>query len=170
MIQQDNLVILREGVDVPIVETLNFQHNKFYRSIRLEEGSTTNTMVNGVIFGADFDKYFEFAHTKIMRDFQTIGLLKDNLKPLSKTAFKERIHIQEFSTKGLYRAFAYVHPKELLYSFDTPFKETKKSFLDAIYGYYVDVCNGIMDMVDQEFIKFGNSGIPITYYGRISMR
>lgn len=168
IISKNDLVILKEGVSTFEEGQVEFKPNTFYRSIILSNGNHKEVLVYGVVFvNENFDNIFEFAYDKVIRDFKLCGLIKPNGKPISKTAFGKLADIHSYTSyrtkSGLYKAFFYTQVKRGIYAFESSFKETKRSFLNTVYSYFICVINGNMDFIDNNLIQFGNCGIPLTF-------
>ncbi len=164
VVKEDNLVVLKEGVKTFNTETTVFKPHTFYRSITLTDNDIIQTLVYGVVFGADFDEKFEFAQTRILRDFETLGIIV-NGKVISKTAFGKLLDIHQYgknNKNGFKIAYISTHPKELLYGFFPCFMgESKANTIRSAYQNVLNIIEGNMDCVDDSYVQFGNCGIPI---------
>ena len=174
-IRKDNLVILKKGVRTQRIGTANqteFKVGKFYRSIVLINGNHKEAVVYGELFvNEEFDNLFEFAYDKIIRDFKGCGLFKTNGKPISKTKFKELCDIRKYGKRGLYKGYILMNNNaNTMYCFKSNFLETKKTFIDCAYSNFIDICNGILDSVDNKLVQFGDSGISLSYNINLRMR
>ena len=54
-------------------------------------------------------------------------------------------------------------PNKLMIGFYPPIGETKAENIKTAYKMLVDLVDGAMHHYDNDFIQFGNSGIPISY-------
>ena len=160
---QNNLVILKDETNSFKMGETQFNRHKFYRCI--EDGVDGYTVYGEHFTTDEFNLHFEFAYDKIMRDFQSIGLVNPmTLKPVSKKTFKELANIHTFTGgKGLYRAYFYNDVHVALYSFESSFRENKKTFIDCVYSHFINLCDGEMSAVDNKLIQFGNAGIPLSF-------
>lgn len=69
--KKDSLVILKTTEPL-ILETDTLRPNKFYRCIELTENGKTEMLVYGCVFDKEtFDKNFELAYERVLRDWET---------------------------------------------------------------------------------------------------
>jgi hypothetical protein len=166
------LVVLKENKEL-LLETDLFKPHHHYRCLPVTENNITEYMVYGVVFNQEgFDKYFESSNKRLLRDFKSIGLLKDNDRPLSKTAFLEQANVHTFG-KGKakdYSFYFYVHPKECMYMFRSVYGGTKLSQLKNVYQYYLGIISNNLDSIDCGQVQFGNCGISIGYSDKLRIR
>lgn len=172
-IRKADLVVLKEGVKGFDTERTTFKANTFYRSIFLENESHVEVLIHGEIFVNDsYSDNFELAHTRILRDFETIGIVENN-KLVSKTAFGKlcNIHTYGGSRNGLKIAFIYTHPKELMYGFFPYFRggNKKQVILDA-YNEAQSIVDGNLTSIDRHIVQFGNQGLPLSAGGSTRLR
>jgi hypothetical protein len=170
---KENLVVLK-GNEALKLQTDTMYPNKYYRCLKASENDNVQYCIYGIIFDQEgFDKYFEFAYDRIMRDWERIGLLK-NGKAISKTAFKELANVDTYGKKNRnLRIIFFGLPKECMYGFYPPFCENKSKQLDNMYQWYGNVINAspyCMSYFDGESIQFGNCGIPIVYTDRLRVK
>ncbi len=164
-IRKDNLVVLKEGVSTFKTDAsqTEFKPNTFYRSIELTNEDIRQILVFGVIFSTDFDDIFELAQTRILRDFEQLGIIV-NGKLISRTAFGKLLNIHQYGRgrSGFKIGYIYTHPKELLYGFFPYFiGETKLTTIKVAYQNVFNIVEGGMNCVDEHIVQFGNCGIPI---------
>jgi hypothetical protein len=166
IIKKENLVVLKGQSNFVIRETdTTFEANKHYRCIDVTEGSQRELLVYGVKFDINlFNDMFEYLHDRMMREFKILGLLKDG-KPLSKTAFKERMDVHQYG-RGQRKLFKGIFGGKMngMIVFDCYFQgDTKANFISTAYNDYKDIINGNMTSVDDGQVERGDSGIPIAY-------
>jgi hypothetical protein len=157
---KSNLVILRGSKELKIDGEV-FTPLTFYRSIEVTENAT---IVNGFCIPNDeIERDFELAYDKIMRDWELIGLVV-NGKPISKKAFTELIDVRVYGSQrqNIRVGYFMTHPKECLYGFYPMYNENKAKQIICMYGSYLETVAGKMTAVDQEYIQFGNCGIPLS--------
>jgi hypothetical protein len=157
---KSNLVILRGSKELKIDGEV-FIPLTFYRSIAVTENAT---IVNGFCIPIqEIERDFELAYDKIMRDWELIGLVVGG-KAISKKAFTELIdvHVYGKQTNNIRTGFFSTHPKECLYGFYPMYSENKAKQIANMYGMYLSTIDGDMNYVDQEYIQFGNCGIPLS--------
>jgi hypothetical protein len=162
---KENLVVLR-GDKALEFETEAMYPNRYYRCLKATENDSTQYCIYGIIFDqAGFDKNFEYAYDRIMRDWELIGLTKGG-KLINKTAFKERANVHTYGkqTNNL-RIIFFGFPKECMYGFYPIYNENKAKQLDAMYKWCIQIMDGYTGYFDQENILFGNCGIPLSYGG-----
>ena len=165
---RENLVILK-GKSTVIVKAdgTKFEPNKNYRCIEVTESKKREFIVFGVLFDeASFNQLFEYLHDKILIEFKTIGLVGENNKPLSKTAFKKLSDVHQYGRgkNMLNVTYFFTHPKECIYGFYPRYRgDSKAKCLENAYKMYLDLLSGDMEEVDCNGIQRGNSGIPIGY-------
>jgi hypothetical protein len=161
IMDKNSLVILRGSKELKIDEEV-FTPLTFYRSIAVTENAT---IVNGFcIPNQEIERDFELAYDKVIRDWELIGLVVGG-KPITKKKFKELadVHVYGRQTNNNRIAFFNTHPKECLYGFYPMYNENKAKQLDSLYVLYLETVNGNMSYIDQEYIQFGNCGIPLSY-------
>ena len=84
-----NLVQVRNDISLVKTKTTTFYPHRNYRCICIDENNIKQYLVYGVVFDEEtFNELFIYSHTKIMNDFENIGLLS-NGKPLNKKQFIE---------------------------------------------------------------------------------
>jgi hypothetical protein len=158
-----SLVVLRGDKELEF-QTDTMYPNTYYRSIQASENDYNEYIVYGIKFDQEgFDKNFEYAYDKIMRDWETIGLIKKG-KLISKKAFNElaSVHLYGKQTNNL-RIIFFGHPRENMYGFYPKFRENQAKQLLAIYQWCINVIDGDMSYFDFQYIQFGNCGIPLSY-------
>jgi hypothetical protein len=155
-----DLVVLK-GLESVQFKTDTLNPHRYYRHIQIED----QHMVFGIIFDDDkFNDLFEFAHDRVIRDFQKIGILGSNLKPISKSLFAKLadIHTYGYGRKNVYHVWYFRNTRECIYGF-YPMQGNKKSQLNECYEYYLDLVNGNVESLDVCDVRFGNCGIPLVY-------
>ena len=160
---KENLVVLR-GDKALEFQTDTMYPNTYYRCLKATENDDTQYCIYGIIFDqAGFDKNFEYAYDRIMRDWERIGLIKGG-KLIGKTAFKElaNVHTYGKQTNNL-RIILFGLPKECMYGFYPIYSENKAKQLDAMYKWCIQVMEGYTGYFDQENIQFGRNGVPLSY-------
>lgn len=173
MESKDYLVYIKENNGGFSTETTNFEPHTAYRCIELSEGDQSEMLVFGVVFNKEaFNDLFEYAHTRIMRHFEKIGLVV-NGKPISKKAFIERAFDVKYG-KGngsFWTLYFYTHPKEIMYRFSPKWAGGSKAVvMTNFYNSFIDLVNGDTSQVDEELIEFGNCGLPLGSYRPLSTR
>jgi len=169
--EKNSLVILRVS-KVTEYQTDTLYPNKFYRCMKLTEGSVTEYMVYGIVFDEKtFNEMFEYAYDRVMRDWTTLGLIV-NGKAVSKTKFKECIDFHVYVTsmrrsRGINLGIIRNH--DFIYGFYPRFGETKKETFDNAYKNFVSVSLGEMTSLDNNWIQLGNMGVPLSF-GNLSWR
>lgn len=160
--KSENLVILKG--DKPVTfETDILKPNIFYRCIDIGE---QEFMVYGIVFSAKkFMELFEYAHTRILRDFKTLGILGENDKPISKSLFTKLADIHDFGRgRNKLKVWYFMKSTSLIYGF-YPMQGTKAENQNECYQWYLDIINGNMESIDDKDVMFGNCGIPLSYKG-----
>jgi hypothetical protein len=158
-----SLVVLRGDKELEF-ETDTMYPNTYYRSIQVTENDQEEYIVYGIKFDkAGFDKNFEYAYDKVMRDWENIGLIKKG-KLVSKKAFNElaSVHLYGKQINNL-RIIFFGTTQFGRYGFYPKFRENQAKQLLTIYQWCVNVIEGDMTYFDFEYIQFGNKGIPISY-------
>ncbi len=178
-IEKENLVVLKPNAEgLWTVGGEGFDDNIFYRCLvdRDENDTVVNYMINGFNVNTyDFEKNFELAHTRIMRDWQQCSLLNPEGKKLTKTAFVKQLDVH------CYTGYSYGECRKIrtyvgygmwstpettgfeLYSFDPMIRENKRDFLNSVYRMYLATIEGNMEYIDDKEICYGNAGKPISY-------
>jgi hypothetical protein len=161
--KKENLVILK-GTEKQVFQTATIQPNKHYRCIRLTESKRSEYLVYGIVFDEnDFNRLFELSHTRVMRDFKTLGIVTENGKPISKSLFTNLADKHKYGTwKNALQIWLFRSSRELMYGF-YPMQGTKLEVQKECYQWYLDIVNGNMESIDDEDVMFGNCGIPISY-------
>jgi hypothetical protein len=103
-------------------------------------------------------------HSFLIEQLTFLGLVI-NGKPLFYTGFKDRIDSHRYGRGTSKKYIHYVgHPKQNLFGFYTPFTEkTKEDELKVCYKMYVDLVAGSMEDFKDDYIQWGNCGIPLGY-------
>jgi len=161
-----SLVVLRGDKELEF-ETDTMYPNTYYRSIQASENDVNEYIVYGIKFDqAGFDKNFEYAYDKVMRDWESIGLIKKG-KLISKKAFNElaSVHLYGKQTNNL-RIIFFGGGESGRYGFYPKYRENQAKQLLAIYQWCINVIEGDMEYFDFQYIQFGKYGIPI-YYGNL---
>jgi hypothetical protein len=157
------LVVLKSNQFIKIGDS-GFEPNKFYRFSHLD---SKNVLVYGESMTLKkFESNFEFAWVKVMRDFKSLGMLKADNSPISKTSFKKLadIHTYTGGSRTL-RIWFFRNTRDCIYGF-YPMKDTLQNELNECYEWYLQLVCGNMDSLDDENVMFGNCGLPLTY-GRL---
>jgi hypothetical protein len=159
---KNSLVILRGSKDLNL-GTDTFTPNKAYRCLESVENTKNGYIVYGIWFSkSEFNKNFEFAYDRIVRDLVGIGLIINN-KVVSKNKFKQMADVHQYKgyrVKPFYIAF--FKGVDILYGFYPCFRESKTDTLNYTYENLVKFFEGDLYPVDQDFIQLGNKGIPIS--------
>lgn len=156
------LVILR-GSKALTLGTDTFTPNTAYRCLEAVENRKNGYIVYGVWFSkSEFNKNFEFAYDRIVRDLEGIGLIVNN-KVVSKNKFKQMADVHTYVSYRV-KPFHIVLFKgvDILYGFYPCFRESKADTLNYTYNNLVKFFEGDLIPVDQDFIQLGNKGIPIS--------
>lgn len=164
--KKDSLVVLR-GFEKLYLQTDVFYPNRFYRSIEITENSEKQYLVYGIVFDEEtFNAKFEYVHTKVIRDWEKIGLL-ENGKKLSYKAFKEKSNVHQYQScrvrSKLNVVYFFKDPRDCIYGFYPIFREPKEQSLKMAYVRYLDILGGNVIDFDNGNVQFGNCGIPISY-------
>jgi len=160
---KENLVVLK-GDKALEFETDTMYPNKFYRCIKATENDNVQYCIYGIIFDqAGFDKNFEFAYDRVMRDWESIGLIRGGkLIPKSRFNFFANVHVYGKRSNNL-RIIFFGNPKDCMYGFYPAFSESQAKQLSAMYKWCENVIAGEMNYFDNDYIQFGNCGIPLSY-------
>lgn len=159
---KENLVILKGNKAIEF-EGENLSPNTFYRCLPTEKNEFGAYMVYGHCYDLKtFNEFFEFAHDKIMRDWKQIGLVGENNKPLSKTAFVKKANIHSYDKLRIWFFGGTIGDEKFNYGF-YPYIEPKPKNAIECYQNYLDTVNGNMVHFDCKDIQYGNCGIPISY-------
>ena len=163
VMKKENLVYLRDDKSINI-GSITYDPNRVYRCLGLGNDEQIEYMVFGLVMDSvTFNKHFEFAYNRIMRHFQQIGLLTNDGKPLSKTAFIKLADIHTYGTgRNSINIWYFRNSKDVIYGF-YPMQSSKKEQATECYKYYLDLISGEMDCVDCGDVCFGNKGIPLQY-------
>lgn len=163
MIKTDNLVVLKDS------KTLTWQDdtlipNKVYRCCTPTENGNDNYLIYGYWFTkAEFDLYFEFAYDRVIREWDSIGLIP-NGKVLNFKDFKERVDLHTYGKNINHLRIGYVgRLPQGLYSFYPRNCEVRAKQLRCMYSSYVGVVFQNMDAFDNGWIQFNSRGIKISY-------
>lgn len=165
--KRENLVVLKGQSNFIIRETLTtFEANKHYRCIEMKEGNVVEYLVYGVKFAPElFNEMFEFVYDRILREFNELGLVKDGKYAISKSAFRERMDLHQYGRgKGKLFIGFFGNKMKGLFGFYPVFSgDTKAKFITNAYDHYLQLLDGKMDVIDNEYIQRGNSGIPLSF-------
>jgi len=172
-IRQDSLVILKEGVTAFTLGHTEFKPDTFYRAINLSLGKHREVLVYGELFiGQSFDEFFEVGHNKIMRDFKKVGLVNEVNEPIGVTKFCNHIDIHVYG-KGqdkLFKGYLCINDMRYMYSFQSFFRQNKKDFKKEIYNHFKSLVEGNLNPIDNQLVRYGNSGIGLTYNVNLKVR
>lgn len=163
--EKDYLVYLKENLDELVIDPNNrFKPHTVYRCSEYGD----ECVVNGITFNKKaLDTFFEKAHTRIMRHFEMIGLVKDG-KPISKKEFVEKSYQVKYGgrSKGAFwTLYFYTHPKECMYRFSPEWAGGSKAVvMTNFYDSFINLVNGDTQEVDDELIEYGNRGLPLGVY------
>lgn len=161
-----NIVILKSTTDV-YIEGFPYNAGRGYRCIHNEVDGTY--IVNGYGYSEKtFNKYFQYMYQVVMDEFLTLGLVKENNKPITKKAFFELldVHVYGRGANKDYIGFVFKSPKDIIYGFYASYyASTKAEFKKEVYSYYLELVNGSMDNIDNDLIQRGNCGVPTGYRG-----
>jgi len=164
-----NLVQLKPGISAfdkatnLKSETTTFYAHRNYRCICIEENNIKQYIVYGVIFDEKtFNNLFIYSHSKVMNDFEKIGLIK-NGKALTKKEFIERGDMHQYGNSRQNLRIVFFGRKDCLYGFYPYIIGNKKYTYDATYNIYKSFVLGNIASLDDECIQFGNCGIPLSY-------
>jgi hypothetical protein len=165
-----NLVILKGSSELKLGSDTLYP-NKYYRC--LKDTKNDRYFVDGINMSEAFFKdYFEYAYDRIIRDWESIGLIVDG-KIITKKAFGEMANIHTYGKQtNNIRIILFGKPKECMYGFYPPFSENKVKQLDHMYTWYKEVVNGgefAIKYFDNQDIQFGNGGIPLCF-GNLRIR
>lgn len=156
----ENLVVLHSAIQATKGFTV-YRANHFYRCI--PDSDTLGFLINGEWFNKqEYNSLFETAQTKILRDFEAMGLLV-NGKPISKSAFVKQADIHQYGNgRNNLKIWYFRNSRECIYGF-YPMRGTKAENTNQCYQWYLDIINGNMECVDEHDVMFGNCGIPLAY-------
>lgn len=158
-----NLVQVRNGISLVKTETTTFYPHKNYRCICIDENNIKQYCVYGVVFDEKtFNNLFVYSHSKIMNDFENIGLVS-NGKPLSKKEFIELSDMHLYGSSRQNLRIVLFGKRDCLYGFYPYIRDNKKGTYDSVYEIYKSFVMGDMEPLDNDCIQFGNCGIPLTY-------
>jgi hypothetical protein len=137
--KKENLVILK-GTEKQAFKTDTILPNKHYRCICLTEGKRSEYLVYGIVFDKDdFNRLFELSHTRVMRDFKTLGIVTENGKPISKSLFTYLADKHKYGTwKNALQIWLFRSSRELIYGF-YPTQGTKLEAQKECYQWYLDI-------------------------------
>lgn len=109
-------------------------------------------------------------HNEIIQKFKQIGLVNDQGKPISFTAFKKLGDLHNYSSgrTTVARILFFGHAKENCFGFYLHMT-TKAEYLRESYNIFIDTVNGDMGWLIEDRLGlwglvWGNSGIPISYH------
>lgn len=161
--KKENLVILK-GTEKQEFNTGNILPNKHYRCISITDNGITQYLVYGFVFDEEtYNRLFELSHTRVMRDFKTLGIVTENGKPISKSLFTKEADKHKYGTwKNALQIWIFRSSRELIYGF-YPTQGTKLEAQKECYQWYLDIINGNVESLDDEDVVFGNCGIPLKY-------
>ena len=158
-----NLVQVRNDISLVKTKTTTFYPHKNYRCICIDENNIKQYLVYGVVFDEKtFNELFIYSHSKIMNDFENIGLLS-NGKPLSKKEFIELSDMHLYGRSRQNLRIVLFGKKDCLYGFYSYIRDNKKRTYNSVYEMYKAFVMGNMVPLDDDCIQFGNCGIPLTY-------
>lgn len=155
-----------------------FKPHTPYRCMIAEDNDEKEFLVYGEVFDEKtFNELFEFAYNRIMRHFETLGLVhistNGGIKPIGKKEFIERGYAVKYG-KGkdsFWTLYYYTHPKELMYRFSPTFSGGSKAVqMTNLYNDFIELVNGNLQAIDDNEIEFGNCGLPLGQYKELDVR
>lgn len=161
--KKTNLVVLKTTQPL-FWEGEGFLLNQVYRCLTPTENECDSYLIYGFWFTQEeFDLYFEFAYDRVMRDWDSIGLIKDG-KTVSFAEFKRRVDVHTYGNQlnNVRIGFAGI-PKENFYKFYPPYDGNKEKQLRQMYDMYQYTIDENMYYLDNHGIQFGTFGIHATY-------
>jgi len=151
-----DLVTLHTALEATKGET-KFRKNHFYRHVDYGNGYH---VVNGEDFtDVEFKSLFEDALAKVAKDLIKIGLLDENGKRISKTAFGKLAYFPLFK-RGTCQIMYFQCGKEIVYGFYSDWSN-KVDCINQCYEWYLQTLNNNYNHLDNRDIQFGNCGIPL---------
>jgi len=154
------LVVLKAALSATKGIT-KYEANYFYRCMESNGGY--------IVFGEYFDKrefdsLFMDAIEWVKNHWKQIGLLGENDKPISKTAFMKLadIHVYGYRRKNSMKIWYFRNDRNCIYGF-YPMSGTVKQNQLECYQWYLDILNGDYEPLDDKDVCFGNCGIPLSY-------
>lgn len=166
--KKNNLIVLKTTHPL-FWEGEGFALNTVYRCLTPIETESDSYLINGFWFTqAEFDLYFEFAYDRVIRDWKSLGLVKEDvtgsLKAITFKEFKERMNIHFYGKQINNLRIGYVGiPKENFYKFYPMVNANKQIQLKEMYSRYQYVLEGNMYYLDGRWIQFGTFGVHIPY-------
>lgn len=162
--KKSNLVVLKTSESL-FWETERFDLNRVYRCLEpVESGDKDNYMINAEWFSKEeFEKYFEFAHDRVMRDWTQLNLLKDG-KAITFAEFKRRVDVHTYGSQTNNVRIGFVGiSKENFYKF-YPFADGNKQIqLRQMYDMYLYTIDESPYYLDNRGIQFGTFGVHVSY-------
>lgn len=159
-----NLVVLKTAEPL-FWEDQRFDLNKVYRCLSpVESGDEHNYMIYAEWFTqAEFDKYFEYAYDRVIRDWEQLNLVKDG-KPVSFAEFKRRLDIHTYGKQIDNIRIGYLGiSKENLYKFYPIADGNKQIQAKQMYEMFLYTLDENMYYLDNHSIQFGTFGVHISY-------
>ena len=158
-----NLVVLKNNNPFMKGDTLLSPY-VYYRCLTPTENDNDSYMIYAEWFSQEeFDNLFEFAYDRIMREWETFGLVVAG-KKLAYGAFKKKANVVKYSQHGRKPLhICYFHSERDIYGFYPWCRDTKEGSLKWAYENYVRTFEGDMLPFDHKNIQFGNWGTPIAF-------
>lgn len=163
--KKTNLVVLKTFEPL-FWEGQRLDLNTVYRCLEpVESGDDHNYMIYAEWFTPEeFEMYFEFAHDRVMRDWLSLGLIKEGYKLITFKEFKERMDIHTYGKQIDNLRIGFIgESKENYYKFYPMVNGNKQIQLREMYEMYKYVVEGNPYYLDNRSIQFGTFGIHIGY-------
>lgn len=161
---KNNLVVLKTTQPL-FWESEGFKLNHVYRCLTPKETESDSYLINAFWFTqAEFDLYFEFAYDRIIRDWESFGLI-ENGKPISFAKFKKLLDVHTYNKQTLNLRLAFVGVSKVnMYKFIPIGYDNKAIQLRQMYErHYLETLKGNMIYFDAFKIKFGTFGVSVVY-------
>lgn len=157
---KENLVVLKGSTQLEF-KTDIIKPNVYYRCIDIGK---KQYLVYGIVFShKKFKELFEFAQDRVLRDFKDLGILNEDNTPVSKSLFTNQADIHTYGTgRKALKVWYFRNSCERIYGF-YPMQGSKVENQKECYQMYLDIINGDVESLDNEDVKFGNCGIPLSY-------
>jgi hypothetical protein len=159
-----NLAVIKSDTAIEHGVSLLYP-NTYYRTLTVQDGLSDNeVMIDGTIISVkEFNEKFEYAHDRLMRHWENIGLRDLHTgKPISRTAFGKLADVHTYTGAGRKLRIYFFGTKDCKYGF-YPMIDTKANNLKECYQMYLDTFKGITEHLDCKDVQFGNCGIPLSY-------
>ena len=144
------------------IEGTEFKVGKVHRAIEIKDNGHHQVLVYGVVFDYDFFKdHFEDHTDAVLERLSKIGLLQDNGKMITKTAFvRDFADVHKYGRGNDFKML-YVGGKGNTFGIYAGRGASKKDLIHTAYEVFGKLLKGDLDPIVLGYVKYFTKGIPL---------